>query len=68
MARFPFLASFLVSSWQVSWQVILACGASAAARKIACYALITMDKTAPKIKYAPRQNKFRSAKLSQAGN
>ncbi|WP_176945974.1 hypothetical protein [Bradyrhizobium sp. Rc2d] len=44
------------------------CGASAAARKIACYALITMDKTAPKIKYAPRQNKFRSAKLTQAGN
>ncbi|WP_256379171.1 hypothetical protein [Bradyrhizobium sp. WSM1417] len=29
--------------------------ASAAARKIACYAPITMDKTAPKIKYAPRQ-------------
>jgi 2-(1,2-epoxy-1,2-dihydrophenyl)acetyl-CoA isomerase len=27
--------------------------ASAAARKIAGYALITMDKTAPKIKYAP---------------
>jgi hypothetical protein len=64
MARFPFLASFLVGSWQA----ILACRASAAARKIACYALITMDKTAPKIKYAPRQNKFRSAKLSQAGN
>jgi len=31
------------------------CVASAAARKIACYALITMDKTAPKIKYALRQ-------------
>jgi len=31
------------------------CGGSAAARKIACYAANTMDKTAPKIKYAPRQ-------------
>jgi 2-(1,2-epoxy-1,2-dihydrophenyl)acetyl-CoA isomerase len=35
--------------------LFLVCVASAAARKIACYALITMDKTAPKIKYAPRQ-------------
>src|SRR5436305_632130 len=44
----------------------LVCGASAAARKIACYAPITMDKTAPKIKYAPRQKQFRSAQLAQA--
>ncbi|MBB4263694.1 MULTISPECIES: hypothetical protein [unclassified Bradyrhizobium] len=33
--------------------LFLGIGASAAARKIACYALITMDKTAPKIKYTP---------------
>ncbi|WP_271670214.1 hypothetical protein [Bradyrhizobium sp. CCBAU 51627] len=31
-------------------------GAPAAAHKIACYTPITMDKTVPKIKYAPRQN------------
>ncbi|MCK1382844.1 hypothetical protein [Bradyrhizobium sp. 21] len=40
MARFLFLVS----------------GASAAARKIAGYAPITMDKTVPKIKYVPRQS------------
>ncbi|MCP3391138.1 hypothetical protein NLM27_20345 [Bradyrhizobium sp. CCGB12] len=60
MARFLFLAS--------PWRDFLGCRASAAARKIACHALITMDKTASKIKYAPRKNKFRPAKLTQAGN
>src|SRR3954464_14697724 len=33
---------------------------------IACYAPITMVKTPPKIKYAPRQKKFRPPKLVQA--
>lgn len=46
--------------------LFLACGASAAARKIACNALITMDKTAPKIKYAPRQKLIPVCETSQA--
>jgi hypothetical protein len=55
MARFLFLGEV---SWRVFFASFLVCGRSAAAHKIACYAPITMDKTAPKIKYASRQNQI----------
>ncbi|WP_172784076.1 MULTISPECIES: hypothetical protein [Bradyrhizobium] len=44
------------------------CGPSAAAHKIACYAPITMDKTAPKIKYAPRQNQIPACETDAGRN
>jgi hypothetical protein len=59
MARFLFLARFLGKvSWYDARQPVRARSCDMAVG----YAFVTMDKTAPKIKYAPRQNEFRSAK------
>ncbi|MGY8705782.1 hypothetical protein RAD16_08545 [Bradyrhizobium sp. 18BD] len=57
MARFLFWQGFLARSLgKVSWHAARQPVRARSCDMTVGYAFVTMDKTAPKIKYAPRQN------------